>query len=290
MSGAVHSRVVVLTWIAAVAFAAAPATSPAQETVFRTRTETVRVDVLVTERGVPVRGLTADDFELLDSGVRQRVELISHEPLPLALILALDVSESVEGNRLASLVAASNALVEALEPRDSVTLLTFNHALALKVSLARRQAEARRALEAMHGEGMTGLRDAAYAALLLGENAPGRGMVVVFTDGFDTSSWLNREQLIATARAADALAYAVTLGVRQPTFLREFTAATGGTVFQADSEADLKPVFLRVLEDFRNRYLVGYQPSGVAGQGWHKLEVRVKGRPFSVKARPGYMR
>jgi len=261
-----------------------------QDTVFRARTETVRIDVLVTERGVTVKGLAADDFEVLDNGIPQRVELITHEPLPLGLVLALDASESVEGNRLASLVAASNALLDALEPNDSVTLLTFNHALALRTNQSRDPRDARAALAAMQGEGMTALRDAAYAGLLLGENAPGRGIVVIFSDGFDTSSWLSRDQVLSSARLADVLVYAVTLDVRQPEFLRELATATGGTVFQADSEANLKTVFLQVLEDFRNRYLIGYQPTRVAPRGWHTLQVRVKGRGFNVKARPGYMR
>jgi len=36
------------------------------------------------------------------------------------------------------------------------------------------------------------------------------------------------------------------------------------------------------------RYLISYSPQGVSGAGWHRLEVRVKGRGATVKARPGY--
>jgi VWFA-related protein len=261
-----------------------------QEPTFRTRTETVRIDVLVTEHGIPVKGLTAADFEVRDNNVPQRVELITHDPLPVSLVLVLDASESVQGARLANLVGASTALVDALDAKDQVALLAFNHALTLRSRQTANREETRRALAGIRGVGMTALRDAVHSGLLLGENGPGRGMMVVFSDGFDTSSWLTKEQVLATAQLADVLTYAVVIGPQQPNFLAEVTTATGGTVFHAESEAKLKATFLGVLEDFKNRYIIGYQPTGVDTKGWHNLRVRVKSRAVQVQARPGYVR
>ena len=146
------------------------------------------------------------------------------------------------------------------------------------------------ALRQLKGSGMTAQRDAAYVGLLLGENAPGRGMAVIFSDGFDTSSWPGIEQVLGTARRADVLTGAVVLGGRPPEFLRTLTEAAGGTVFEAAAESALKATFfLRVLEDFKSRYVIGHQPAGVNVKGWHTLQVRVNGKQVSVKARPGYM-
>ena len=64
---------------------------------FSSRIDAVRVDVLVTENGRPVQGLTPDDFEVLDNGVRQRVDLASFEQIPLNVVLALDMSASLPG-------------------------------------------------------------------------------------------------------------------------------------------------------------------------------------------------
>lgn len=261
-----------------------------QEPTFRVGTETVRVDVLVTERGVPVKGLAATDFDVRDNGIEQRVELIAQDALPLSLVLVLDVSESVQGSRLVNLVAASDGLVTAAEPADQVTLLTFNHALRLAASQSRDREKVRRALARTNGFGMTALRDAVHAGLLLAEGGAGRGVVVVFSDGFDTSSWLSEDQVMSTARLADVLTYAVVIGPQQPRFLRDVTSATGGTLFHAESEAKLKAAFLAVLQDFKNRYVVGYRPTGVDTNGWHDLRVRVKRRPVRVQARPGYVR
>ena len=46
---------------------------------------------------------------------------------------------------------------------------------------------------------------------------------------------------------------------------------------------------VKTLDEFRERYLVSYSPTGVTGAGWHRLDVRVKGRSVTVKARPGYL-
>jgi hypothetical protein len=47
-------------------------------------------------------------------------------------------------------------------------------------------------------------------------------------------------------------------------------------------------VFSRILEEFRVRYLISYSPEGVTSTGWHQLEVRVRKRGATVRARPGY--
>ena len=60
----------------------------------------MRVDVLVTDNGQAIRGLGPEDFEILDNGVPQHVDLVSFDQIPLNVILALDMSDSVAGERL----------------------------------------------------------------------------------------------------------------------------------------------------------------------------------------------
>ena len=75
-------------------------------------------------------------------------------------------------------------------------------------------------------------------------------------------------------------------GVRA--FLRDLSEVTGGRLITIESTQDLSATFARILEEFRMRYLISYSPQGVSAGGWHRLEVRVRGRAASVKARPGY--
>ena len=85
---------------------------------FRSTVDLVRVDVLVTDDGRPVPGLAAADFEVFDNGVRQQVTVLSADDLPIRVLLALDLSESVDGGRLADLQTAARLLVGSLRPDD----------------------------------------------------------------------------------------------------------------------------------------------------------------------------
>ena len=74
------------------------ATVLAQQPTFSARLDAVRVDALVTEGGKIVRGLRATDFDVVDNGVAQQVDLASFEELPLNVVLAFDMSESFSGD------------------------------------------------------------------------------------------------------------------------------------------------------------------------------------------------
>src|SRR5258708_21073703 len=99
-----------------------------KQPAFSARIESVRVDVLVLDNGHPVRGLTPADFEIADNGVAQQVDLVSFEQIPLNVVLALDMSDSLAGERLAQLQDASRAVPEALTKDDHAPLVTFSHA------------------------------------------------------------------------------------------------------------------------------------------------------------------
>ena len=97
--------------------------------------------------------------------------------------------------------------------------------------------------------------------------------------------------------------------------LEQLTGATGGDLLRVDSTDGLRsaferilrsfrsryvlaytrrqpmvtPAFERILRSFRSRYVLAYTPSGVSIGGRHRLDVRVKRRGLSVKARPGYI-
>lgn len=277
--------------IASLAFAGLAIAAPtADAQVFSSRVEAVRVDVLVTERGQVVRGLGAGDFELLDNGLPQHIDIVTFERLPLNVVLVLDMSGSVAGERLAHLRTAGMALLEQLAPDDEAALVTFSHAVTIAAPFARDRAALRQALHRAEGFGRTALVDASQVALALDAPGAGRSLVIVFSDGVDTASWLAPDQVLGTARRTDAVVYGVTMrGRSKAPFVADLTAATGGALIEIETTRDLHATFLRILDEFRQRYVVSYTPRGVAGAGWHRLDVRVKGRRSTVRARPGYV-
>jgi VWFA-related protein len=257
---------------------------------FSTGVEAIRVDVLVTDGDRPVPGLGPADFEVRDNGVVQDVAFVTAETLPLNVIMALDTSGSVAGEPLDHLRGAGRALLGRLQPQDQAALITFSHQVTLQQALTRDLDRVGRGLADVAPRGETAVVDASYAAMMLGETDVGRDLLIVFSDGVDTASWLTPGQVLEAARRADVVVYGVAVrGTDRPDFLRELSGFTGGSLLEVDSTRDLSGAFLRVFDEFRQRYLISYSPRGVSSEGWHQLQVTVKGRRLTVKARAGYV-
>ncbi len=298
---------------------ASSATQAAQPPTFAGSVAAVYVDVFVTEKGQPITGLTAADFELRDDGVRREIELVSADSLPLAVHLVLDASGSVAGAKLEQLRAASRGLLSGLRPGDEASVVTFDHEIRLLVPPSQNFSAVERALAAIEPGGATALYDAVYAATLLASGR-GRSLLVVFTDGEDNLSWLGADQLrqvlresntlvqavgilpsiddiqwvIGSPESRDALLQSATLGSRrrdEPTHvrtLRQLAETTGGRFWATDSAERLADAFLAILEAMRTRYVLRFEPPPGTRPGRHEVDVTLTRRRGRVECRKAY--
>lgn len=302
--------------VAAIAVAAVSGPDAVARQTFRAGVDAVRVDVLVTDDGRPVTGLAASDFELRDSGVVQEIGAVDVEDVPVTLTMVLDVSESVEGEPLERLRGAITAADEALSADDRLSLVTFSDRLDLQAPASEDRARVRERARAVKAGGATALYDATLAALLMRPRTEGRMVMLVFSDGGDTSSWLDPRTVITAAQRSDVVIYGVTLRqqveqrnlreARQNQFERDWfheapagfgrhflpllAADTGGSVLVAEGSERLRDTFVRVVSELKSRYVLSYTPRGVEQGGWHPIELRLKGRRAEITARRGYLR
>jgi Ca-activated chloride channel family protein len=241
-----------------------------------------------------VRGLHAEDFELRDEGVRRLIEPVLLERAALDVVLVLDHSGSVVGEKLDLLRQAAGVFLDGLRADDRAALLFFGEEVSLAEDLTADLAAVRRALDRPPPGGGTALNDALYAALRLRRTGPRRLAVLVFSDGIDNSSWLSQGELLALARRSDALVHAIAVSPRKGEppvqLLPEIASLTGGRTWTLRRVADLLAAFREVLEDLRERYVLTYPPSPDDAPGWHRLQVRLKRRRGEVLARRGYWR
>ena len=245
---------VVLIWGSA-AVPAAQQRSAAEQPTFSSKLEAVRVDVLVTDRGKVVPGLRATDFEVRDNGVPQTIDLVSFQDLSLNVILALDVSASVSGERLQHLQGAGQTLLSRLSPDDRSALITIGHSIHLREALTGETERVRQALAVVKPVGDTALVDGTYTAMTMDPQNGGRNLLLVFSDGIDTASFLTPERVLESARRADVVVYGVsTRGLEDSKFLEDLSEVTGGTTLKVESTKDLSATFLKILDEFRQRY------------------------------------
>ena len=220
----------------------------------------------------------------------------------------LDVSGSVAGAPLAHLKKGLLGVISALAGEDRGALLTFASRIELKSALTADRARLRALADNIETGGTTSLFDAVFSALALRESDEGRTLVLLFSDGRDTSSWLTARKLIDSARRTDVVLYPVTIRTVVPfvtaqgkplvnprqraepseRLLEALAEDTGGRVVYATDEAALEATFLEVLREFRQRFVLSYVPSGVSDDGWHAIGVKLRGRSGDVRARRGY--
>ncbi|MEO8360018.1 MAG: VWA domain-containing protein [Vicinamibacteria bacterium] len=283
--------------------------------VFDAAVENVYIDAFISQRGAPLTGLQAADFELRDNGVVQSLEMAASDTQPLLAVLAFDVSGSLDEEKLSALRAASNALLETLRPEDEASLFAFADEVRWLAEPTTDKQKVRQVLENLRPGGGTPIMDALYAALTLPKSR-GRSLIVLFTDGVDNLSWLDGGQVRLLAEKSNAVIHVVSLQpapratVQAPRddlkwriypaentlalefenawMLRQIAEATGGHYWEAESLDRLKAAFAQIAETMGKRYVLRYSPEGTTRPGWHKIELKLKGKKGDVRTRTGY--
>lgn len=279
-----------------VVVAAVAAGAQAPPITFRATTGVVLVPVWVKDKGKPVPGLSASDFELTDNGVLQELGSLRMASQPVDVTILLDTSESLDNDSLARLRSGIETICRSLPPSDRIRLLTFATQVTEVFGFQSGGVVPR--FERVGSGGTTALYDALAATLLSTPRSDRPQLVFAVTDGGDNASVLKAPNVVALAGLSDASLYATVVRTAPRAVpwgvlyvleqLREASARSGGTVFENPPETSLPALFRQVLSDFRTSYLLSFTPSGVGQGGWHDLVVRTKERRYTVRARAGY--
>lgn len=267
----------------------------AQTPMFSSLTAMVFVDVSVTVDRQPLHGLQADDFELTDNGVPQRIEEVATEGMPIDVSLVVDLSGSVVDN-IDAFREDVRRFATLLRPIDRIRVISFASDVRDEVPLS--AVTGRMAPVFGHGGGGTSLNDGLAYAMLRPEEPARRHLIIVFTDGFDTSSVLSNSRIPDLAQHSAAVIHAVlvpghasTLSPLEPGARDALVEAASRTGGEAHTLSSAFTDFKRVFDDFRASYVLRFKPVGVSATGWHVLTVKLRGpqaKPAVVRARRGY--
>ncbi len=270
-----------------------------QQTPFRSGVDVVAVDVSVRDGSKPITNLTATDFEIRDNGVVQVATDASYGKLLVDLTIVLDTSLSVDGPTLQALLAAVGQTMQSLRTDDRVQLIALSGQVHQLQGFTSDAHAVSLALAQITPGGTTSILDA-LAVSLVGASEPARRhLILLFTDGVDTTSTLEEPTLLDLAeRTNTAISLVVPIDplatIRTPDFSNGFfgtlSDATGGSILVTKNGGDITSAFRKILDEFRTSYVLHFTPKGVENAGVHELAVRVtKSGHFDVRARKNYV-
>ena len=251
----------------------------------------VQMNAVVTSGGRFVNGLTREAFRLLDDKEERPIASLTPAGAPMELVLALDVSGSMQ-EALPDVQRAARAFLKALGDGHQVTIIAFNDSV---FTLAPRDStmEARfQAIEKLSAWGGTALYDVIAKSIETLSRRGGRKAIVVFSDGEDRSSQVTFDDVRRLVDENDATLFLIGLGrAAQQKELREqletVVEASGGMALFEDDPDDLARPFAEIVETLSSQYTLGFEPR--RDGKYHELTLQVPGRNVRIRARKGYI-
>ena len=271
----------------------------AQQPTFRASTQVVSLFATVLDaqnRLVPE--LTKEDFTVLDNDKPQELLVFQSENQPITVVVMLDTSGSMTGS-IQLLKAAAEQFVTRLLPEDKAAVGAFNDKIELSAGFSNDRDGLITTIRDLDFGNGTRLYDALAESLNQLHGIEGRRVVLVFTDGDDTSSRVGRGTILERARAEEVMIYAIglqseffdgarTVRSRPDSGLRRLADETGGGYFELKQTSDLGPTFTRVAQELHSQYVLGFEAQQLDGKV-HKLTVKMKQAGMTARARRSYL-
>ena len=294
---------VVVVCTAAHALAARQQRIEDPQTTFKSETDVVVLHVNVFDRrSDAVPNLPESVFHVIEDNERQTISFFSSAEVPVAVGLVLDNSGSMIARHRMVLVGGE-AFGRSARPDDELFTIHFNEQVQFglpdTMPFTSRQSLLHSALSRYRPAGRTALHDAVIAGLDHLERATNQKRVlVVLSDGEDNASRHSEDEMIARARASEAIIYTVSNASLRvgsdgdPGLLRKLANVTGGLAYFPNTDEEVVESLDELAGNIRRGYTIGYVSSNPAHDGsFRKVKVMalVPGRTgLTVRTRDGY--
>ncbi|MBL8148607.1 MAG: VWA domain-containing protein [Blastocatellia bacterium] len=293
--------------------------------VLKVGTELVTVPFSVTNKqNRYITDVKQEEVAVFEDGKQQELFSFTRETdLPLTFVILLDISGSQELTLPSQKEAAINFLEKVIRPeKDLAAVVTFRKDVEMLQGLTANIRQIRTALDSIRftpgsasvsgtpplgGSAYAGtsLYDAIYVTTdeLLAKEA-GRRVIIMLTDGRDTTSSYSRQKAIERAWRSEVLVYSIGIEGRgqyggqvftedvDKKTLQTICEETGGRLFLPKSESEYQNAFRQIEDDLRQQYILAYTPSNDTTDGaFRTITVKLNrkdSREVKVLHRRGY--
>src|SRR5262245_44940710 len=287
--------------------AASPSPARQDAPVFAVDVGVVYVTATVrNEKGDLVSDLAAEDFSIYEDGRPQRVTLFApaakpgeDEALALNLGMLLDTSESMREQIKLSQESAIRFLESIPRARD-LLLIFFDQDIRMsRYTSENQQGLFERILESK-GKGNTALYDAISVYISRVSGSGGRKVLLVFTDGEDSTSAIGIMDVLNLVKSSGVTIYPISFAggsfgignnrfLSAKAFLTQLADASGGSVFAPNASKELSGVYAKILDELQNQYVLGFvSDKPERDRRFRKLKVEVNDKSLKVRNRAGY--
>ncbi|MDP6579382.1 MAG: VWA domain-containing protein [Vicinamibacterales bacterium] len=285
----------------ATAFAQQP-----DQPAFRAGVDLVSLNVTVTDGDNRyVTDIEAEGFQLFEDGALQEVTFFTRTPLPIALALLMDTSASMT-EKMATAQEAAIGFAERLRAEDLASVIDFDSRVDILQDFTNSSEQLNTAIRRTSAGGSTSLYNAIYISLKeLGKigattaDEIRRQAIVMLSDGEDTSSLVEFEEVLELAKQSDTVIYSIGLrsrdirtrrGFREADFvLRQLAQETGGRAFFPEQVEDLPAIYQRISDELSSQYTLGYISKNPLRNGqWRRIVVRVDRPNVAARTKRGY--
>jgi len=288
-----------------------PRRTPLRRSSFQTGIDVVSLAVTVTNPRQQIVGdLHREDFAVFEDGVPQELAYFETGAVPLDLTLLIDISASMEG-KLGFVRKAAAGFASTLRPGDRAAVVSFNNRLSVTQPFTEDLSLIQRAIERITANGGTALYNALYITLkeyardLHKDEIVRRRAVVLLTDGEDTASLMNFDELLREAKREAITLYVIGLRgdiltpaarekhyfSRTDFLLKALAHETGALSFFPTREGDLAVAYQTIGKELAEQYAIGYVSKNPARNGdFRRVTVQIVNRPeCRPRTRSGYL-
>ncbi|HLJ25157.1 MAG TPA: VWA domain-containing protein [Candidatus Angelobacter sp.] len=279
--------------------------SRTDDSTIRVNVRLVNVFTTVTDtHGAPIADLTKDDFKITEDGVPQTISIFSRESeLPLNVVLAIDTSESTRRDMKLEIASAKKFVHSILRPGDRLSLFQISEDVLQLTRFTADMKSIERGIDDLQKGAGTSLYDGIFLASDTLLDRQGRKVMVLITDGGDTTSSATYASSLRRAQEAEAIVYSIIVvpvaadagrNTGGEHALIQISKDTGGKYYYAESIEQLDQAFRQISEELRTQYLIAYYPSRrVSDSAFRRITVDVRkkdpdGNPLQVRHRAGY--
>lgn len=270
--------------------------------------------VSVTRGGERVLDVDQEHFTVNDEGNPQELVTFARGDIPFTAVLLIDASASMFGEKIESAVAGAASFIHGMKELDQAQVMVFSDQLLSATPITDARQVLTAGLSSTEARGGTALQDHLFVALELIAQRQGRRVLILLSDGVDTHSVVSMPHVFEIARKSNVLVYWIRISAgndgrapdggvnmtsawkdavqydEQLELLTQVVDESGGRILEVGAPDEIRPVFIDILKELREQYVLGFYPNDRQNDGrWHKIRVDVVADGVDVRAPRGYV-